>query len=176
MEKAIFAGGCFWCTEAVFKVLKGVIKVTPGYSGGSREDALYPEVSSGKTKHAEVVMIEFDPKHISYKKLLDIFFASHDPTSIDRQGNDIGSQYRSIIFYTDQIQKEEALKHINELNSESKYDKPIVTKVEPFVSFYEAEDYHKNYFETHPENLYCDLVINPKVSKIKKEFEELLNN
>lgn len=166
---AVFGGGCFWCTEVVFKMLKGIKEALPGYAGGSKEDATYNKVSGGKTSHAEVVYIEYDPDEISYRDLLTVFFASHDPTTPNRQGNDIGPQYRSVIFYTDEKQKEEAEKYIGEIEG-------AVTELEPLKEFFPAEDYHKNYFENHREQLYCELVINPKLEKVQKEFARLLEN
>jgi len=166
IEKAVFGGGCFWCTEAVFKMLKGVKVVSPGYAGGSKEDATYEKVSSGNTGHAEVIYIEYDPKQIAYKDLLTVFFASHDPTTINRQGNDIGAQYRSIVFYTTEEQKKEAEKFIKELDT--------VTLLEPFKEFYEAENYHKDYYANHQSAQYCQIIINPKLEKVQKDFENLL--
>jgi peptide-methionine (S)-S-oxide reductase len=173
-EAAIFGGGCFWCTEAVFKILRGVSSVLPGYSGGSTKNPTYAEVSGEKTGHAEVVKIEYNPKEVSYRDLLTVLFASHDPTTMNRQGNDVGVEYRSVIFYTTQEQKSEAEKFIQELNASSEYGKPIVTALEPFTVFYEAENYHKDYFESHPGNPYCELVINPKLEKVQKQFAQLL--
>ena len=169
MEKAVFGGGCFWCTEAVFKMLKGVSDVKPGYSGGAGEDATYEKVSSGKTGHAEATLVEYDSGKISYRDLLTVFFASHDPTTVNRQGNDIGPQYRSVIFYTSDEQKREAEKFIKEIDG-------AVTELEPFMEFYEAEDYHKNYYESHKDAPYCQLVINPKLEKVQKEFADLLDS
>jgi peptide-methionine (S)-S-oxide reductase len=168
MQKAVFGGGCFWCTEAVFKMLKGVKKVLPGYAGGTEADATYERVSTGTTKHAEVTYIEYNPKEISYKDLLTVFFASHDPTTLNRQDNDIGPQYRSIIFFTTPEQKIEADKFIKELDA--------VTELLPLEAFYEAEDYHKDYFETHQNAPYCQIIINPKLEKVQKEFANLLKN
>ncbi len=168
MEKVAFGGGCFWCTEAVFKMLKGVSKVLPGYAGGAAEDATYGKVSSGTTGHAEVTYLEYDPKQISFRDLLTVFFASHDPTTVNRQGSDIGPQYRSAIFYTTPEQKAESEKLIKELDA--------VTELAPLERFYEAEDYHKDYFASHPEQAYCQVIINPKLEKIQKEFSQLLKN
>jgi len=172
---AIFGGGCFWCTEAVFKMLKGVQSVVPGYAGGTKEKPTYEEVSSGRTGHAEVIKIEFDPAAISYRELLTVFFATHDPTTLNRQGADVGTQYRSVIFYTDESQKEEAGKFIAELNASSKEGNPVVTEVKPLGNFYEAEEYHKDYYKNNPQNSYCEVVINPKLKKVQKEFAALLN-
>lgn len=169
MQKAIFGGGCFWCTEAVFKSLNGVAKVLPGYSGGAKEDATYSKVSTGSTGHAEVIYIEYDPKLVSYRELLTVFFASHDPTTPNRQGNDIGEQYRSVIFYATPEQKAESEKFIAEIEG-------AVTELVPFKEFYEAESYHKNYYEGHKDEPYCQIIINPKLEKVQKEFANLLKN
>lgn len=174
MEKAVFGGGCFWCTEAVFKMLKGVSLVLPGYSGGTQEEATYERVSSGKTGHAEVTYVEFDPSQIKYTDLLTVFFASHDPTTVNRQGNDMGPQYRSVIFYTTPEQKREAEKFIADLNASSPAGEPIVTELEPFKEFFEAENYHKDYYAAHPDQAYCQIVINPKLEKVQKKFADLL--
>ncbi|MEK7107472.1 MAG: peptide-methionine (S)-S-oxide reductase MsrA [Patescibacteria group bacterium] len=182
-EVAVFGGGCFWCTEAVFKILKGVYAVLPGYSGGTVPNPTYEEVCSGTTGHVEVVYIEFNPQEVSYKTLLTVFFGSHDPTTVNRQGNDIGlpvrgtqtgSQYRSVIFYTTPEQKEEAEEFIKEINDVSKKGAKVVTDVEPLDKFYEAENYHKDYFAKNPGNSYCETVINPKLEKVKERFASLL--
>ena len=175
MQKAVFGGGCFWCTEAVFKMLKGVSVVKPGYSGGSEKDANYQRVSTGATKHAEVTYVEYDPQQISYRDLLTVFFASHDPTTVNRQGNDVGPQYRSVIFYSSEEQKGEAESFIKEINASSPSGESAVTELEPLEAFYEAEDYHKNYFETHKDAAYCQLIINPKLMKVEKQFANLLD-
>ncbi len=175
-ETAIFAGGCFWCTEAVFKMLKGVNFVTPGYSGGKIKYPTYAEVSMGDTGHAECIKIEYDPEEISYNDLLTVFFGSHDPTTLNKQGADIGTQYRSVIFYTTEEQKKSATDFIKKLNESSKEGKPIVTEVLPFIAFFEAENYHKDYYERNKEDSYCELVINPKLEKVKKDFLNLLKN
>jgi len=175
-EIAVFGGGCFWCTEAVFKDLKGVISVMPGYSGGTVENPTYEQVCEGTTGHAEVIKIEFNPEEISYRDLLTVFFATHDPTTINRQGNDIGEQYRSVIFYENEGQKKEAEAFIKELNSSNKKGGRIVTEVGPLSGFYEAEDYHKNYYEKNQSQPYCQLIINPKLEKVQKDFAELLKN
>ncbi len=175
---AVFGGGCFWCTEAVFKMLKGVISVTPGYAGGasmgSASKPTYEEVCSGRTGHAEVVRIEYDPAIIPFKTLLTVFFATHDPTTMNRQGNDVGTQYRSTILYADEEQKNEAERFIKELNESHPDGKPIVTKVEPLKEFFEAENYHKDYYARNPGNPYCEVVINPKLEKVQQKFAELL--
>ena len=168
LEVATLAGGCFWCTEAVFKQLKGVEQVVPGYAGGKLEKPTYEEVSTGRTGHAETVEVTFDPQIISYREILQIFFASHDPTTLNRQGADIGTQYRSIIFYHNIEQKRTAEEVIKELTPE--FDSPIVTEVKPFEGFYEAEEYHKNFFQLHPEQAYCRIVITPKIAKLQKLY------
>jgi peptide-methionine (S)-S-oxide reductase len=171
---AVFGGGCFWCTEAVFKMLKGVYSVDPGYAGGTAANPTYEQVSTGKTGHAEAVRVEYDPAIVPYERLLTIFFASHDPTTLNRQGADVGSQYRSVVFYTSSEQKEIAEKYIADLNQSSKFGDPIVTEVQPLDIFYEAENYHKDYLAHHPNQPYCLLVINPKLEKVKHQFAELL--
>lgn len=172
--EAVFGGGCFWCTEAVFKMLKGVSKVLPGYAGGNTENPNYEQVSSGTTGHAEVVYIEYDPDQVSYETLLTIFFGSHDPTTKNRQGNDVGTQYRSIIFYTNDNQKMIALEFIKKINDSNQQGHPIVTEIEPLKKFYEAEDYHRDYFAKNPGNPYCEVVINPKLEKVKEHYANLL--
>ena len=171
---AVFGGGCFWCTEAVFRILRGVLDVQPGYAGGHVEHPTYEEVSSGTTGHAEVIRFEYDADLISYQDLLNVFFATHDPTTVDRQGNDVGPQYRSVIFYSDETQKEEAEKFIETLNASSKGGDPAVTIVQPLDRFWPAEDYHKKYYENHKDATYCQVVINPKLEKVQKEFHDLL--
>lgn len=174
-EVAIFGGGCFWCTEAVFKMLKGVYSVLPGYSGGEHPNPTYEDVSGGETGYVEVVKVEFDPAIIKFRDLLVVFFGSHDPTSVDRQGGDEGSQYRSVIFYTTSGQKEESEIFINEINNSHKLGKKVVTELIPFKNFYDAEAYHRDYYAKNPENPYCEVVINPKLQKVQKEFANLLN-
>ena len=176
MEKAIFGGGCFWCTEAVFKMLRGVSKVLSGYAGGGAEDATYEKVSGGNTGHAEVIYIEYDPKQVSYNDLLTVFFASHDPATLNRQGNDIGLQYRSVIFYTTEEQKKEAEKFITEVNASSSKGVSVVTELKPFDKFYEAENYHHDYFANNKNASYCQIVINPKLEKVQKEFANLFKD
>ena len=171
IEKAIFGGGCFWCTEAVFRELKGVQSVVPGYAGGDKKDPSYKDVSSGHTGHAEVIKIEFDPSQISYEDLLTVFFATHDPTTLNRQGADEGTQYRSIILHTTPEQKQQAEEFIKKLNADGP---PVVTELKPFEQFYEAEEYHHDYYKRNPEKAYCQIVINPKLEKLKKRFNELL--
>src|SRR3989338_10542952 len=171
-EIIVLGCGCFWCTEAVFSMLKGVIKITPGYSGGFTKNPSYKEVCSGETGHAEVIKVEFYPSKIKLSKLLEVFFTSHDPTTPNKQGNDVGSQYRSIILYTNEKQKEEIEKYINKIKKN--FTNHIITQVQNLEKFYSAEDYHKEYFKNNKLNPYCILVINPKVKKIKKEFSELV--
>jgi len=174
-ETVVFGGGCFWCTEAVFKSLKGITSTVPGYAGGTGANPTYEKVCGGKTGYAEVVRVTYDPDKISFRDLLTIFFASHDPTPLNRQGNDIGTQYRSIIFYTSQKQKEEAEKFITELNEDSEMDGQVVTELKPLDDFYEAEIEHRDYFIKNPDQAYCQLVINPKLDKIKTRYTELIN-
>lgn len=172
-EFATLGGGCFWCTEAIFTELKGVKQVTPGYSGGDLPNPTYEQVCTGKTGHAEVVHIEFDPNMISYEELLKIFFTIHDPTTLNRQGNDIGMQYRSIILYHNEEQKETAKKVIKEFAYKI-WGKSIVTELMPFKVFYKAEDYHLNYYKRNPSKPYCVFVITPKILKFKKLFHNIL--
>lgn len=168
--RATVAGGCFWCTEAIFKRLKGVISALPGYSGGEVENPTYEEVCTGSTGHAEAIQIEFDPSIIPYEKLLEVFFYTHDPTTMNQQGNDIGPQYRSVVFYHNDQQKEAAEKFVRELESKKVFSKPIVTMIEPFETFYIAEDYHKNYFERNKDAPYCTYIIGPKIKKLLEKF------
>lgn len=171
-EIATFAGGCFWCIEAVFKRVKGVIEVIPGYTGGKTSNPDYEAVSSGSTDHAEAIQIAFDAKIVSFDTLLDIFFATHDPTTLNRQGNDVGTQYRSIIFYHTKNQKEVASKKIKELESSKKFRDPIVTELSSFDTFHKAEDYHLNYYDTNPLKPYCQVVIDPKIRKLLENYSE----
>jgi peptide-methionine (S)-S-oxide reductase len=173
-EFAIFAGGCFWCTEAVFLQLEGVASIKPGYIGGETKNPTYEEVCSGTTGHAEAVQIAFNSNKISYQELLDVFFATHDPTTINRQGADVGSQYRSEIFYVNEDQKQTAQQYINRLNAENKFGKTVVTKLSQANVFYAAEDYHQNYYNQNKNKSYCEYVIAPKVEKVKKEFKNKL--
>ncbi len=178
-ETAVFGGGCFWCTEAVFKMLRGVTSVTPGYAGGpstSSGQVTYEQVSTGKTGHAEVIKVTYNPQQTTYNDLLTVFFASHDPTTVNRQGNDVGEQYRSVIFYTTEAQKERAQAVISDINASRKEGKSIVTELKPLERFYEAEEYHRDYYATHPGNPYCELVINPKLEKVQQQFAELLKS
>lgn len=175
-EIAVFGGGCFWCTEAVFKELPGVLSVMPGYTGGVIKSPTYEDVSSGRSGHAEVIRVEFEPEHISYEKLLDVFFAAHDPTTLNRQGNDVGTQYRSVIFYTNDDQREKAISFIAALGDAGGYSNPVVTTVEPLDTFYEAEDYHHNYYARNKTAPYCQLVIQPKLEKVKAHMTDSLQS
>lgn len=167
-EIAVFGGGCFWCTEAVFSYLGGVVTVLPGYSGGKLPSPTYEQVSAGDTGHVECTKVEFDPVVISYDQLLKAFFETHDPTTLNKQGNDVGTQYRSVIFYTNEKQKSLAQDFINKIKKAGIYDDPIVTTVEPLKEFYPAEDYHQKYYENHKDAPYCQLVIAPKLDKLDK--------
>ena len=173
-QKIIFGGGCFWCTEAVFTMLKGVVSVMPGYAGGTKENPTYDEVCGGMTGHAEVVGITYGLEEVRLRDLLTVFFGSHDPTTLNRQGADVGSQYRSVIFYTAPAQKDEVEQFIREINASNEMGRPIVTKVEPLVKFYPAENYHRDYYANNSGNPYCEVVINPKLEKVQKEFAQLL--
>jgi peptide-methionine (S)-S-oxide reductase len=170
VEIATLAGGCFWCTEAVFTIVKGVEKVEPGYAGGHVPNPTYDQVSSGTTGHAETAQITYDPSVISYREILEIFFATHDPTTLNRQGPDVGTQYRSVIFYRNEEQKAIAEQVIVELTKEGIWDSPIVTQVEPLKVFYPAETYHKDYYKRHPNEPYCQAIITPKIAKLQKRF------
>ena len=170
MEIIVLAGGCFWCTEAVFSIVKGVENVEPGYTGGSIPNPTYEQVSSGTTGHAEAVKVTFDSKVISLEEILEIFFATHDPTSINRQGADVGTQYRSVIFYYNKTQKITAEKVIAKLNEQKIWDNLIVTDAEPLEVFYFAEEYHKEYYKKYPEQAYCQVVISPKVAKLRQRY------
>lgn len=172
METATLAGGCFWCTEAIFKRLKGIISVLPGYSGGEKPNPTYDEVCSGTTGHAETIQVTFDPKIISFEKLLEVFFHLHDPTTPNQQGADIGPQYRSEIFYHNENQKEVAEKSKEKLDKSGTYSKPIVTKITPFTDFYKAEDYHLNYYERNKSAPYCQIVIDPKIQNLMTNYKE----
>ena len=174
IEVAILGGGCFWCMEAAFYEIRGIEKVESGYSGGTLAHPTYEQVCTGNTGHAEVVQITFDPHVISFKEILEIFFTVHDPTTLNQQGNDVGTQYRSVIFYHNGLQKLVAEQVIRELSSTKVWKKPIVTKVEPFRAFYKAEEYHDNYFKRHRMQPYCMLVIAPKIAKLRKHYYEKL--
>jgi peptide-methionine (S)-S-oxide reductase len=171
---ATFGAGCFWCVEAVFQQLKGVVKVESGYSGGDVPDPTYKMVCMGNTNHAEVCQITYDPTQISFEELLEVFWTVHDPTTLNRQGEDIGTQYRSVVFYHTDQQKALTEAWIKKLNSEKVFPNPIVTEVSPFGVFYKAEDYHQNYFNQNGEQPYCRIVVKPKVDKFKKVFHEKL--
>ena len=172
LEIATLAGGCFWCTEAIFTRLKGVTSVLPGYAGGDVENPSHEEVCSGTTGHAEAIQIEFDPKQIPYEKILDIFWHTHNPTTLNQQGSDVGTQYRSVIFYHDQKQKEIAEKSKKDLEEEGVYKDPVVTDIIPFTNFYIAEDYHKNYFDKNTSAPYCNIIISPKIHKLLEKYGE----
>ena len=173
-EVATLAGGCFWCTEAIFSELKGVEKVESGYAGGTTPDPSYDEVCSGGTGHAEAAQITYDPSVITYRQLLQIFLTVHDPTTLNRQGADVGTQYRSVIFYHDQAQKEVAEQVIRETEETKMWDRPIVTEVSPFKAFYKAEGYHQEYYKKNPLRGYCTVVIAPKVTKFRKKYQDML--
>lgn len=173
-KEATFGAGCFWCIEACFKDVNGVISVEPGYSGGTKETADYKTVCSGATDHAEVAHIVFDDELVSYESLLEMFWFVHDPTQLNRQGNDLGRQYRSVVFFHSKEQEHIANEYKNKLTAEQVWDNPIVTEIVPFETFYPAEDYHKNYLELNPSNPYCQSVVRPKVDKFKKVFANVL--
>ncbi|WP_309609990.1 peptide-methionine (S)-S-oxide reductase MsrA [Flavobacterium sp.] len=173
-EIAIFAGGCFWCTEAVFLQLEGVESVFPGYIGGKEANPTYEEVCSGYSGHAEAVKIVFDPKKINFEDLIEVFFATHDPTTINRQGADVGSQYRSEIFYTTENQMIKAKSYIENLNNQNTFGKKVVTKISSATQFFVAENYHQNYYNQNKDKSYCSYMITPKIEKVKKEFKEKL--
>ena len=172
IEKIVFAGGCFWCTEAVFRELQGVVSVMPGYAGGNTKDPTYEEVCSGTTGHAEVIEIGYDSSVISLHDLLTVFFATHNPTTLNRQGNDVGTQYRSAIFYNTDKQREEAELFIKDLDMEGE---KVVTELKPLGDFYPAEDYHREYYRKNSDAPYCQIIINPKLKKLRDHFKELLN-
>jgi peptide-methionine (S)-S-oxide reductase len=174
LQIATLAGGCFWCLEAVFDEVKGVHSVESGYIGGTKENPTYREVCSGMTGHAEAVRVTFDPNMVSYRDLLNVFFAIHDPTTLNRQGADVGTQYRSAIFYHNEDQKNSAEGLIKELNEQKIWDRPIVTEVAPVDKFHMAEDYHQEYFANNPYQPYCQAVVAPKVSKFRKHFLQML--
>lgn len=174
LEVATLAGGCFWCTEAVFLELDGVKKVVSGYIGGTTVNPTYKDICNGDTGHAEAIEITFDPKEVSFGELLEIFFATHDPTTLNRQGNDIGTQYRSEIFYHNPTQKQLSEDYIALMTSENTFGKPIVTKISAASKFYEAEDYHQNYYNQNKTQGYCSYVITPKIEKLKKVYQDKL--
>ncbi len=169
-QTAILGGGCFWCIEAALQQLEGVLKVESGYMGGRREQPSYEQVCTGATGHVEVVRVEFDPSVISYGELLEVFFTAHDPTTLNRQGNDMGTQYRSVIFVLNDEQRRDAERVIAELTSKQIFDRPIVTAVEPASDFWKAEDYHQNYFANHSHQPYCLFAVAPKVAKVRAKF------
>jgi peptide-methionine (S)-S-oxide reductase len=173
-QLATLGGGCFWCTEAIFNELRGVEKVESGYSGGTVEDPSYEDVCTGKTGHAEVIQITFDHKTISYGDLLQIFFTLHDPTTLNRQGADVGTQYRSVIFYHDDKQREAAQDAIRQVEAAKIWNRPIVTELAPFKDFYKAEDYHQEYFKKNQNSGYCQIVIAPKIVKLRERYREKL--
>jgi peptide-methionine (S)-S-oxide reductase len=174
LQKATFGSGCFWCTEAIFERLNGVVKVESGYSGGKVENPTYEEVCTGTTGHAEVTQITYDPSIITFDELLEVFWKTHDPTTLNRQGNDVGTQYRSVIFYHNEEQKELAEKYKAELDKSGVWDNPIVTEISPFINFYSAEKYHQDYYNNNPNQGYCAFVITPKVEKFEKVFKDKL--
>jgi len=172
IKEATLGAGCFWCIEACYKDLKGVISVTSGYSGGHTDNPTYKEVCNGTTGHAEIARIVYDDAIISFDELLEMFWFVHDPTQLNRQGNDIGTQYRSVVFYHDEEQREKAEAYKKRLTEEKVWDRPIVTEISPLTNYYPAEDYHNNYFELNPGNAYCQAVVRPKVEKFKKVFAQ----
>jgi peptide-methionine (S)-S-oxide reductase len=174
MDVATFGNGCFWCTEAVFQDLKGVESAISGYSGGTVENPTYKQVCTGNTGHAEVLQITYDPSVISFEELLEVFWKTHDPTTLNRQGNDVGTQYRSAIFYHNEEQKKLSEEYKKKLNESGAFDRPIVTEIVPFKKFYKAEDYHQNYYNLNGEQPYCSMVIRPKVDKFRKVFKDKL--
>lgn len=177
LQTATFAGGCFWCTEAIFKKLKGVDEVISGYCGGRVNNPTYEEVSAGDSGHAEAIQVQFDPSIISYEVLVEIFFKLYDPTTLNRQGADVGEQYRSVIFYHNDEQKKIAESVLGKFEQDKVYEDPIVTKITKFSTFYKAEDYHQNYYERNKEkNPYCRIVIDPKITKLYKDFRDKLKD
>ena len=175
VSKIMFGGGCFWCTEAVFQRLKGVLKVEPGYSGGKIKNPTYREVCSGLTGHNEVILVEYNPNLINLEQLLSVFFTSHDPTTLNRQGNDVGTQYRSGIYFYDKDHKDRIKEYIKN-EAQALWNDPIVTEVMAAEDFYPAEDYHKNYFNGNSQQSYCQVIINPKLNKLRSKHKELLKD
>ncbi len=175
-QTATLGGGCFWCIESAFNSVDGVISAVSGYAGGSVKDPSYEQVCKGDTGHAEVVQVTFDPAKIQYREILEIFFALHDPTQLNRQGNDVGTQYRSAVFYHDDEQRHQAEAIIEEIIRDEIWPDPVVTEVTPLTDFYPAEDYHQNYFKNNPQNQYCAMVVAPKLAKFKKTFASRLRN
>lgn len=178
LDQITFGGGCFWCVEGAFNMLKGVDKAVSGYSGGHTENPTYEEVCSGETGHAEVVQISYDPKIITYDQLLDVFFFLHDPTQLNRQGNDVGTQYRSVIYYKNETEKQKAEAAIREIDASGQYAGKVVTELTAFEKFWPAEAYHQGYYEANPNQPYCSAVVGPKIQKFRKHFGEkgMLNN
>jgi peptide-methionine (S)-S-oxide reductase len=174
LQIATFGAGCFWCTEAVFLNVKGVTKVVSGYSGGKVENPSYREICSGLTGHAEVTQITFDPQQVSFEELLEVFWNTHDPTTLNKQGADEGTQYRSVVFYHDGEQRKKAEEYKKQLEASHIYKNPVVTEISPLTNYYSAEDYHQNYFELNSNQSYCQYVVRPKVEKFKKQFPEKL--
>ncbi|MBN1779421.1 MAG: peptide-methionine (S)-S-oxide reductase MsrA [Candidatus Buchananbacteria bacterium] len=173
---AIFGGGCFWCTEAVFQQLIGVISVEPGYAGGEVANPTYEQVCAGQTGHAEVIKVEYNPAQVGYDVLLSVFFATHDPTTLNRQGNDVGTQYRSIILYTSEEQKRQAQDFIKKLEQDKIFSAPIVTEIKKLDIFYKAENYHKDYYQRNQDKPYCQLIINPKLQKLREKYHNKLKS
>jgi peptide-methionine (S)-S-oxide reductase len=174
LDVATLAGGCFWCIEGVFREVNGVENVVSGYTGGTTVNPTYEQVCTGKTGHAETVQVSFNPSKISYREILEIFFSIHDPTTLNRQGADIGTQYRSAVFYHNEQQKRVVEELIRELNKANLWDKPVVTQIVPLDTFYPAEEYHQEYFSRHPEQAYCQMVISPKIGKFRKQWTNYL--
>ncbi|WP_332898959.1 peptide-methionine (S)-S-oxide reductase MsrA [Haladaptatus sp. CMSO5] len=174
LATATFAGGCFWCVEAAFKELRGVTDVTSGYTGGETENPTYEQICSGNTGHAEAIQVTYDTDELTYIDLLRVFFTVHDPTTLNRQGNDVGTQYRSAIFYHDEEQRERAQAVIDELEASGNYDDPIVTELSALGTFYDAEEYHQDFYEKNPNQGYCAVTIPPKLDKVRKQFGELV--
>jgi peptide-methionine (S)-S-oxide reductase len=173
-DTATFAGGCFWCIEAAFEQIKGVQEAVSGYAGGNRKNPTYEQVARGQTEHAETVQVYYDPQMIDYGTLLDIFFTAHDPTQLNRQGPDVGKQYRSAIFYHNPIQRQEARDKINKLDRSDQYTDPVVTKLNAYKAFYKATEYHQNYEQKHPNDRYIQKVSRPKINKVKQKFPDLI--
>lgn len=174
IEKAVLGAGCFWCVEAIFQRLNGVISVLPGYSGGKTENPTYEQVCQNNTEHVEVAEITFDSKIVSFEEILEVFWATHDPTTLNRQGEDVGEQYRSVIFYVNENQREVAAKYKNQIDNAKIWKNPIVTTIEPLIKFWSAENYHRDYFNQNSDKAYCQLVVRPKVEKFKNKFENKL--
>lgn len=176
LEVATLGSGCFWCSEAVYSELKGVVRVEPGYSGGTVPNPSYEQVCTNTTGHAEVAQVTFDPSAVTYREILEVFFSTHDPTTLNRQGGDEGTQYRSVIFYHGEAQKAEAMRMVEELTTEKVFRHSIVTQILPFEQFYPAEDYHREYFKRNPRNPYCQVVIAPKLAKFRAHFQSKLKS